>query len=728
MEELLGGDHVAKARTADTLQKSPTTGLLYQPLDPREIRLVKHSNDLSIASLISTISLQLCVIGLDQAPAYVALSYMWGDASNTQDILVNGQTVSVRKNLALALISLQKSLADGSYIWIDAICINQENSDDKNSQIPLMGTIFKKAQCVFAWLGEAGENSDLGMDLINRWGAALRAGRATHNKETPMTGPELMKSALGHLQDPFNDDSWQALLSLLKRPYWNRMWIIQEVVLASEVSLVCGEDIASFHDFCEFQFAAYGQLRKGYQSAHDNPFWPILRGNQVWTYLYALTHFADIYRVLMWFREELASGRTDKHRLGESTLITYIRKTHRYKATDPKDRIYALLGLLDPSDMSLLPDYSRPYDAICTDLLQTYIGRTNRLEPICLGGLGTHSSSSGGAYDRPSWIPNPDAAEFSQTPLVFCSSGHKASGDMLAQCRISADRQLLCAAGVICDEIAATFPAPTSADLPEGDVLFSWGESIRAHFRHHSLVHPTGVPWRQVYFRTVTAWEYRLADPWWLGNGQDLGGILAHAMTFIDMLQGWTLLRLRQLRESGSPSDMDQFLGDVDRDDWWEIVNHQPLNEWVRACVLWFRELPDLTEVTSGEAVVDALLKPFSGDKGSRNPKQPIIPFISGVIPTRDSWHMAFGEVYIPMCSRRHLFITNKGYIGLGSSESRPNDKVCVLRGCTVPLVIRQSGSMHKIVGESYVYGMMQGEMLNAAESGTLRMEELVFS
>jgi hypothetical protein len=93
------------------------------------------------------------------------LSYTWGTGEATSELTLNGQLFPTRKNLENALRSLRSEVSKTT-VWIDAICIGQENVRERSRQVARMNQIFEKADCVLVWLGEADEDSDLALDFI----------------------------------------------------------------------------------------------------------------------------------------------------------------------------------------------------------------------------------------------------------------------------------------------------------------------------------------------------------------------------------------------------------------------------------------------------------------------------------------------------------------------------------------------------------------------------------
>ncbi|KAF2828878.1 HET-domain-containing protein, partial [Ophiobolus disseminans] len=165
--------------------------LQYTPLDSskrstRLLRVEKASGD-------AEITCELREIDLEDQPQFIALSYTWNTGGGLDSLTCNGTTVQAGKNLCdfLRRFRIDHELP----LWVDALCIDQENIDERNHQVTQMASIYSSAMFTIAWLGEATGNEDF---------------------ESRQYGFETR----------------QAMIELLKRPYWCRVWIIQEFLLA----------------------------------------------------------------------------------------------------------------------------------------------------------------------------------------------------------------------------------------------------------------------------------------------------------------------------------------------------------------------------------------------------------------------------------------------------------------------------------------------------------------
>lgn len=201
---------------------------VYQPLKPKEIRLVTLVKD----SNPPAFSLRPC--GMRRASKrYTCLSYCWGDILMSHLVLCNGKELRVHANLYDALIQLARR-DDAQDYWIDAICINQSDRDEKGSQIQFMGQIFERAASVYVWLGttDVTENEDI-MQSTNLE-APFQLLREKDWTEIEMG--ELVSRGLPPLDSLF----WATLGNILNRSWFTRLWVIQEVTLCRNSFTILG--------------------------------------------------------------------------------------------------------------------------------------------------------------------------------------------------------------------------------------------------------------------------------------------------------------------------------------------------------------------------------------------------------------------------------------------------------------------------------------------------------
>ncbi|KAF5596809.1 heterokaryon incompatibility protein [Fusarium pseudoanthophilum] len=203
---------------------------------------------------------------------YSALSYVWGDASEQEYILVNRVLFRIRRNLYQALMQLRSNGVTG-WLWIDSLCIQQKDIDEKSYQVGLMRAIFSSASCVYSWLGKGTTDTDVAMDFCARIGskaAMIELDKRSNSylvdfieelfdyqqnkprlnpKYTRLIGAEseLVAFFVDLLQEPFlkaqksrDNELSRGLHAMMNHEYWKRIWINQEVALAKNVIVLCG--------------------------------------------------------------------------------------------------------------------------------------------------------------------------------------------------------------------------------------------------------------------------------------------------------------------------------------------------------------------------------------------------------------------------------------------------------------------------------------------------------
>jgi hypothetical protein len=234
--------------------KTPTDGqektpFIYTPLPvgthTRLITLLPGNGSSHIECLLTTTDLL-------KQPKYEALSYVWGEVDVAYGILLNGQPCPIGKLLWLALYRLRHTI-NSQTLWIDAICINQKDEAEKAIQIRQMGKIYSQASTVLAWLGdERSKHIDDAFNVMEILHGNIPP-RARGDWRTFYPGQEDAAAAEALIEAyadfveiavavlrayPDSPRSMRLIFSYC--PYWSRLWIIQEVLLAKNLVLCCG--------------------------------------------------------------------------------------------------------------------------------------------------------------------------------------------------------------------------------------------------------------------------------------------------------------------------------------------------------------------------------------------------------------------------------------------------------------------------------------------------------
>ncbi|ETS86089.1 hypothetical protein PFICI_04114 [Pestalotiopsis fici W106-1] len=254
---------------------------------------------------------------LSDHPNYEAVSYAWGDLSLTADILVSHdgdeahyQPVPATTNCQAALKGLRYSDRE-RLLWIDAICINQGSVKERNHQVQMMSKIYARASRVVVYLGEHTDGSDLVMDWIVQSAEAPDYGEpGAHEPPAP---PK------------------EALAALLGRPWFHRVWVLQEISFASDCIVLCGDRAVAWSTF--------QQIRRTIVDAGTFVKIPYSLG------------FSD--------RKESFRYATYGFIPQARQLLNMLRSSRHCKATDPRDKIYAILPLLKRQHQRVLSALNR---------------------------------------------------------------------------------------------------------------------------------------------------------------------------------------------------------------------------------------------------------------------------------------------------------------------------------------------------------------------------------
>ncbi|KLU90400.1 hypothetical protein MAPG_10254 [Magnaporthiopsis poae ATCC 64411] len=703
---------------------------IYSPLDTsqRQFRL------LQLVGSKATPRYRLRSFPLDSAPTYMALSYVWGDASKTRDIVVNNRKHPVTLNLAAALQHIRaiKQVAEQEsppFLWVDALCIDQSKNKEKSHQVAQMGAIYTNAWLVISWLGPD-VNGDLALAIKAFRAIAKESVRAKHDfknldwmEKYPMLintdynpGDEdnednedlnqidemadLYFKGLGKtmetqadvlfdtnlMDDDHMDDqhsveatdsqgsyvktsvigirSWDAILDFFRVPYWSRVWVIQEMALARHRVVLAGTTFIS-DTVLQLFYHFMKQLLPG-QVAMPR----CIAGSARWrleTALLALQPGTVLHTI------DLLKSHSKRYRELPDGVKEYraLVATAAFKATNPLDKVYAIRDVIGSS---ITPNYDRSLEDLFCELAISYIASADDLQILLRSerppGAGPSSST------LPSWVPNWQALS-SRNKLV---AGWKSKADS-GLCDAHADagarasiihHRWLEATGCVCETVAEV----EREHKLKGDEIFQF--AIQQNKRPGGDRYPTGIPRLLAILRTIVV-DYTLnpKSPWGTDTAQ-LQGVLLAALTWVAGPRPWT-------------------------PDYGKVIS------------AWLGELG----ITVGGAdsvarFFEALLPGLPADQRWTSVRQ--------AVEAGKEWgHRVF--VHYQTCSDGfRLFSTSSGYIGWVPDTAQAGDKICVLVGCTTPVVMREeeNGSYYTHVGPCFILGFMEGEAAEKVRSGEL--------
>ena len=291
---------------------------------------------------------QITIHSLDNPPPYSALSYTWGSPVQASFIDCDDQRLGITLNLGKALRGLRHA-TDTRVFWIDAICINQKNIDERNSQVRLMKEIYRKASEVIVWLGEDKEDSASGASMLPGIHAA-----ALHGKL--LQGPDSLEMRLEQAGLPgFDAPSWKSLAELYRRSWFMRIWVVQELAVAHTAMVHCG-------GLC-VPWACFAPAAICLRTAADVHYWNV-------RYRFDTNRFAY-----------MDSCHTQFKKGTPMRLLDVLSATRGHFSMDPRDKVFAVLGLaFDARALFLDPDYSKSVFEVYSTLTMGMIADGEFLE------------------------------------------------------------------------------------------------------------------------------------------------------------------------------------------------------------------------------------------------------------------------------------------------------------------------------------------------------------
>ncbi|KAJ1323203.1 HET domain-containing protein [Microdochium nivale] len=278
----------------------------------------------------------LSVEPIDNRPPFEALSYAWGTAHSRETIQVCSKPFSATINLAQALRHLRYE-DRVRVLWADAVCINQSNTEEVNAQLRHMNHIYSLASGVIAWIGMDELNGRKAFEIMRH--LVLGAARADDDSDTDDDDTTNRLTRL-------TSRDYAILDSFFRRSYWTRLWIVQELVLATDIQFVC-EDAYLPWPVVHRLFAPNASISKGGSIFRALPF---------------------ALQMDMWRARHLWASRQTRGvkplpamapSLTQLSLLQLLNKFNPCRCLLPRDHVYALLGMCSDTVRELIiPDYT----------------------------------------------------------------------------------------------------------------------------------------------------------------------------------------------------------------------------------------------------------------------------------------------------------------------------------------------------------------------------------
>lgn len=646
---------------------------MYTKLDVsrREIRLIRlkarHTgfSPSALPSFPDPIICELYIYSLDKKIPYETLSYLWGTNKERTEIIINDIPKTVTSNLGDALNHLREDTVD-KFLWVDAICINQDDPAERTQQVLLMGEIYSTSSNTIAWLGPQSNNSHsavtelhiIGEYMINS-GASNAMIRMTLEKD--FLAREEAKSQLDALTSERikltiaqNKFPITAVRQLLERPYWRRAWILQEVAVSAAGYFRCGDakiDFEYFHGAVLFlalvqQAPQICALKYG---NYDMQSWDVKENNFCQNIAKGFSRAP--FRVSGLRKNFRSSATTPDRSLFRILTRYYMDNKFTTEATDPRDKIYALLGLATDAEelamlpMPLLPNYSEdvtPAD-VYTQAARALILK-GEIDLLCLNKFPKTEPDT-----MPSWAPDwrkKLAQPFREIPW---EAGFMASGQ-------------------------GTSPPDMPRQLSARNHLTLYGYYI-------DTIVTVGTSWKPE---------------------ESTAGLTSDPSRIKDYLSSIHSLCNASYRYSQASGD-DVYAKSWDREEaYFRIpVADQTLQRGMlpAAQTEYMRR--------GHEAVIKDVLTPFEERE-----------------PLSDDGH----SYYIMMAYQesQYTFVSKRGLVGLGPDKLAVGNVMVIFQGGQFPYLLRANGdSTYRLLGAMYVHGIMYGEEVMG---GNLERREFVLA
>ncbi|KAK8121319.1 hypothetical protein PG999_005439 [Apiospora kogelbergensis] len=611
---------------------------LYNPIQSNQIRLLRFLQDeTQISAALEIFSLD------DHLPKYYTLSYTW---ACDQAVLARSWSLLIGQQQLLVLDSLKPFvqalrardlLLSGRRWWIDSICIDQGNLEERGQQVQLMHQIYSRAADVVVWLGDHSVNSSLAISFIRHLDKIYLQNYSVHDIRT-MLQKEEYKS------------QWAALTNLLARKWWTRVWTIQEFVMPPSLSFWCGKEDVSRVAMCNSLSVADKCKSTGI------------------TETLGFRHGFSRRRACVLYRAEQEQEPNPRRSL--VSLAAYFCSSD---ATDDRDRLYGLRALSTDGGSLLEVNYSITSEEVYTRFAKAFIQHSRSLDIICFASVFSAPPGSG----CPSWVPDwRKRGELLVVPVMVSQSSNTNIGNLRAPHYLDYDPSVYYTAS---QQRKAEYTFRGSLLLARGAIIDrvdgvagSEGSGLVQSLEGNSASSPDGLS----------------------SSGRSATDILRSVCRCLVLDRRDRFLRY--------PMPTDEFLGDFVR--LCTPLLHEAHGSAPKALQEWFHlTRPLRIDGRSFETTLRDGHRLFADFRGPAPNQDEFY---------HDSFFGRFYETVVRMTLR--LIVSRKGRVGMASHKAREGDFLCVLYGCSVPVLLRKSdnGLPHTFVGECFLDGCMDGSAL----------------
>jgi len=662
-----------KSTTVAGSDSAPGPGLPsmphYEPLDESlsEIRLIKieppETDDYYEILRCTMIRGSLQEFGTK----YLAISYVWGFEVAPKPLVLNGHEMRITSNLSDFLLRYRKMskvvsnwIFGNMFLWVDALCINQDDIPEKTSQVEMMGSIYQSARTAFCWLGSDLDDSKYAMErlfevcqlIVNNY----------QNDDDPLSWVSGVRTDLWH-QNVEKDSKpigrrtynrfWDGVSSLLHREYWTRAWIVQELLLSKNACIMCGQLIVPYNAFL-MVFLWFMRIRGRERPPFINTYlWWMLTTMGGWR-LMGWSHVRKMLRAMDLIKTVKESNESKLALVWKEFLCV----TRIQQATDPRDKLYSVIGMIG---RGLRADYSLSVERIYCDFAKWWATEENRLVFLNFSGHGMVQKDLEYPPHHlfvPSWAPNWDVLSKANEwgDLNDLGQGRHADGNV-AGCSWTFEGDRLNARGVVCGRISTTQSLNRASPGP------GWHEFCDMYLANRAdQPYITGIPVLQALARTIMLDK----DP---ATGKLLGPSTKPAAIIRTGVVGILSTGL------------------------WEPPTRRI------TCV-------NLANIRN---LYEQFLGPIPQNESKQNETAINLHNIAEDISTSEIDFLAIRIKVAAIAFTSILFVTEEGYLGWGPPGMQTGDLVCVIFDCDTPVVLRTVDAQYIHVGECFAVGLMDG-------------------
>ncbi|KAJ4297772.1 hypothetical protein N0V90_005667 [Kalmusia sp. IMI 367209] len=668
-----------------------------EKIDGTSIRLLRFSksHDGGIAG-------HLKKFALANVPHFYSASYTWGARtySDTTIKLKTGE-LPVLKGLLpfLRMVSEHEDFRDDDWWWIDSLSINLADGQEREQQVRIMADIYKKARRTVVWLGEEAEReTDCrgAIDFLHY----LQSLQPVFSGNGQTTRNHLRSSAMAH--------HWTSVSNLLARPWWSRVWTLQEMILPREVKLYCGTTSISRGKFKAAMYSIFLCSVGERDMEHD------LIPRHIFDAAF------NRRRIHQWHIHPQARG---------MALVAILAYLGNHSASDSRDRIYSVLGLITARDRRLVgnPEYKSPVQHQYARLVRSYYNEYRNLDIICFSHLFNRYSGKndpGIENAMPSWVPDWRAhTEYvSPVPLMASQSASEHIGNFRpihsqkwkamydapgpgqrlrdkANVRFHENLQEMWCDGIILDTID-TLGSLEGCEPRCSSFICARDRSL------HALLQSTQNP---------DILKAKPPDPIKLLGAIACSLVLNRQDKYLRFvapkhyISDFLVLCNACLDEESRPSLNATFFT------WFQQNRHMNFATYTLESLI--STLTSLSSHTLSDSLPPPTLHPTS--PSHRRTAYPPNTAADAESDDADTFLSRFLDT-VRKKSRR-LMVTAGGHVGMAPCRGRTGDAVVVLFGCSIPLVLRRvgAGEAWVVVGEAYVHGYMNGEAGRLVSWGT---------